>query len=200
MKNFFSPSSACSVARTKEGLALKSSTFLWCLSTDTVLDCFRHALFALHKTLDAMVPRLICWPDAAELETMTGMITGFPDCFYLVDRNKNGRWRPEDNHEQERAYDGYKHAHLWAIMVFCDVFGRFIRLEMTAKGAEIDRTLYTESNVYGDPDQNLSAGQHGMADMDFGKDGELAFQDERKPVLDAPNRVQFDHSQTANGV
>lgn len=90
-----------------------------------------------------------------------------------MDGNKNRRWRPGDNHEQEFAYDGYKHAHVWAILVICDVFGRFIWLEMTDKGAESDRTLYTESDVYRNSDQYLSLGHHGMADMAFAGVGEL---------------------------
>lgn len=59
------------------------------------------------------------------------------------------------------------------MLVFCDLYGRFIRLEISDKGAESDRNLYTSSEVYQNPSDFLTAGQLGMADMGFGGSGAL---------------------------
>lgn len=67
---------------------------------------------------------------------MEGLIIGFPSYVFFVYGNKNKRWRPDNREEQEIAYDRYKKSHTWAIVAFCDLFGKFIRLEITDKGAE----------------------------------------------------------------
>ena len=67
----------------------------------------------------------------------------------------------------------YKKAHVWSVLVFCDLYGRFIRLEISEKGAESDRNMYKSSEVYQNPGEFLAAGQHGMADMGFGGSGAL---------------------------
>lgn len=127
----------------------------------------------MHKALRDEEPVLIRWPNEEERAGIEGLIIGFSKCVFLVDGNKSKRWRPQDKEEQERAYDAYKRAHVFSILSFCDIFGRFIRLEITDKGAESDRTLYVEFDVYRKKSVYLSTGQHGMADMGFAGDGDI---------------------------
>ena len=54
----------------------------------------------------------------------------------------------KENAEQEKAYNGYKRTHAFSMVSFCDLFGRFIWLEITEKGEESDRNLYTQIEVY----------------------------------------------------
>lgn len=143
------------------------------ISVGTVSNYFRHSLFSVYEALDAIEPRLVSWPGAEKRATAEGLIMGFPKCVFFVDGNKARRWRPGENSEQERAYDGYKKTHVWSILVFCDLFGAFTRIEISDKGAESDRNFYTNSEVYKSTESFLSAGQHGMADMGFGGDGAL---------------------------
>ncbi|PXF47704.1 hypothetical protein BWQ96_02566 [Gracilariopsis chorda] len=143
------------------------------MSVGSVSNYFRYGLMALHKSLDEVTPRLVRWPSHAERIHMEGLVIGFPFCVFFFDGNKNKRWRPGDAKEQEKAYDGYKKCHCWALLVFCDIFGRFIRVEISDHGAESDRSLYTNSDVCPNRESYLADGQHGMADMGFAGDGEL---------------------------
>lgn len=59
----------------------------------------------------------------------------------FVDGHKGRLWRQGNYREQERAYEIYKKAHVWSVVVYCDLFGRFFRLEISGKGAESDRDL-----------------------------------------------------------
>ena len=83
------------------------------------------------------------------------LLISIPSCVFF-DGNKNRRWRPKDSEMQERAYDGYKKAQLFSVMVFHDLFGRFIRIEITEKGAESDRSIYVDSDIYKRIDLSLS--------------------------------------------
>lgn len=73
---------------------------------------------------------------------MEGLLIIFPKCVFFVDWKKNKRWRPKKAEEQERAYDGYKKSDVWSIIVYCDLFGSFIRLKISDKSAEND-SIYT---------------------------------------------------------
>ncbi|PXF44638.1 hypothetical protein BWQ96_05633 [Gracilariopsis chorda] len=134
---------------------------------------FRHTLFDLHKPLDVEIPKLIRSLSAKERCSMEGLVIGFPSCVFLVDGNKNKRRRPKHSNEQELAYDGYKKSHCYSILLFYDIFGRFIRVEITDHGAESDHSLYTRSDFYRNRERYLFNAQHGMADMGFAGDGEL---------------------------
>ena len=155
------------------GIGIERVGHRYGVSIGTVSNYFRHVLLAVFKYLDAIEPRLIRRPDAAERGFMEGLLLGFPRCIFFVDGNKNKRWRPGENQEQERAYDEYKKAHVWSVLVFCDLYGRFIRLEISDKGAESDRNMYKSSEVYHNLSDFLAAGKHGMADMGFGGSGGL---------------------------
>ena len=155
------------------GMGIERLGHKYGISKGTVSNYFRHALCAVFKCLEEVIPKLIRCPDELEREAIEGLIIGFPKCVFFVDGNKNRRWRPGENSEQERAYDGYKKAHAFSILVFCDIYGRFIRIEVSDKGAESDRNMYTTSDVFKNSDESLSTGQHGMADMGFAGSGEL---------------------------
>ena len=90
------------------GIGIERVGHRYGVSVGTVSNYFRHVLFSLFKCLDACEPRLIRLPNESERNEMEGLILGFPCCVFFVDGNKNKRWRPGENHEQERAYDGYK--------------------------------------------------------------------------------------------
>lgn len=104
---------------------------------------------------------------------MGGLEIQFPSCVFLVNENKNKRWTPNEDDLQERAYGGYKKSHCFCILVFCDILGRFIHLEIADHGAELDRLLYTRSDVYRNRELYLSNAQNGMAVMGFAGEGEL---------------------------
>lgn len=50
--------------------------------------------------------------------------------------------------KRRKAYDWYKRLHCWSISAYIDMLGRFIRIEITDVGAEVDRVMYTDYEVY----------------------------------------------------
>lgn len=155
------------------GEGLEQISHRYGISLGTVSKYFRHASFSLYRSLDTTERSSIRWPSSEEREAVDGLVIEFPQCVFFVDGNKSKRWRPNHNEEQGRAYDGYKKAHVWSVLVYCNFYGRFIRIEISDKGAESDRSVYSESEVYKYPSTFLSPGQHRMAEMGFAGDGYL---------------------------
>lgn len=98
---------------------------------------------------------------------MEELIISIPKCVFFIDGNKDKRWCPKSSHGQERAYDRYKKRHMWSILVYSDLFGRFISLEISDKGAKSHRYIYTCSDVYRRSGDFSAGEQHGMANMGF---------------------------------
>lgn len=61
---------------------------------------------------------------------------------FFVDENKNRVCRTGDNERKERASEGYKKTHMFSVRILCDIFGIFIRVEVTNKDAESDRNIH----------------------------------------------------------
>lgn len=71
----------CMLGRSNEGgIGVETVAIIYGLSTGTVSNNCRHALLAVHETLDSMVPRIIRWPDAAKREAIDGLVIRFPGC------------------------------------------------------------------------------------------------------------------------
>ena len=66
----------------------------------------------------------------------------------------------------------------------CDLFGGFIRVKISEKGAESYRNMYTSSDVYRSSENFLRPGQHGMADMGFAGKRALVVSYKRKEITD----------------
>lgn len=102
---------------------------------------------------------------------MEVLLIKFSKFVFFIDGNKNRRWRPQDPQKQEEPYDGYKKCHAWSIAAFTDTFGCLFPLEITNVGSK--RRMYVSSNVFREPEQFLSTGQHGVADMGYTSDGDI---------------------------
>lgn len=111
-------------------------------------------------------------------------------CF-LIDGNINKRRGPGDDKLQKEAYDGYRKAHTWKISVLTDIFGRYIKVEISRVGDETVRTMYTTSDVNMNPGMYLSTGQHGMADIRYTGDGRIIFQFKKHSSTDWMYRYQY---------
>ena len=85
-----------------------------------------------------------------------------PQICCLVDGSKNKRCRPGDPSEQVRAYDGYKKTHASSVIVFFDIFGTFIGVEISNKEPESDRNMKKSTEVYKNPKAFLSNGQYAV--------------------------------------
>lgn len=75
--------------------------------------------------------------------------------------------------------------------MFTDIFGNYIKVEITRKGAESDRIMYTTSDIYQNPDSYLSEEQHGMADMEYTGDGRIVFPFKRNASTSWMYRTEY---------
>lgn len=77
------------------------------------------------------------------------------------------QWRPGDDSEHERAYDGNNNTNSWIFFVLCEnLLGRLIPLYMD-RGEESDRDRYINSDLYKNKAQFLSGSKNGVPDMGF---------------------------------
>eukprot|EP00173_Palmaria_palmata_P003622 Plantae.Rhodophyta-Palmaria_palmata.ctg3841.p2 GENE.Plantae.Rhodophyta-Palmaria_palmata.ctg3841~~Plantae.Rhodophyta-Palmaria_palmata.ctg3841.p2 ORF type:complete len:188 (+),score=21.68 Plantae.Rhodophyta-Palmaria_palmata.ctg3841:329-892(+) len=93
-------------------------------------------------------------------------------CIGFVVGAKLGRLRPEDEAEQERVYDRRKLCHCFAFLVWIDVFGQYLRIDIIEFGAIHDRRFYEQTPPYVSPGEHFSDGEHLLADAGFIGDGE----------------------------
>ena len=140
-------------------------------------------------------PDRLRWETAEERATMHGLVPGFPLCVGFVDGAKIGRWRPEDEVEQERVYDGRKHTHCFGVTIFNNLFGAYTKIVITDLGSEHDRRVYTETPPYVRPDEHFSEGEHLIADLGYIGDGaELVCSFKKGQGLDFALRGVFNRS------
>jgi hypothetical protein len=104
------------------------------LSEGTVTNYIHHVTTKVHRVLKEFNP--IVWPKAEERAAIQGLLIGFPDVIGFVDGNKNCRWRPKDTIRQGLALYGHKHALLFSILLWTDIYGRYIHLDFSEVGGE----------------------------------------------------------------
>jgi hypothetical protein len=104
---------------------------------------------------------------------MKGLLIGFPEVIGFVDGNKSRRWRPKDPIRQELAFDGHKHAHVFSILLWMDVYGRYIHVDFSEVGAKHDRALFNKSHVMQDLDAHFTGDEVLMTDMGFTGEGPI---------------------------
>lgn len=137
-------------------------------------------------------PNRLCWGTVEERAAQHNLVPGFPLAIGFVDGAKIGRWRPEDEAEQERGFYGRKHTHCFATLVWTDNFGRYLRVDITNLGAVHDRRLYTQAPPYVVPAEHLSDDEHLLADTGFIGDGDECVCPFKKGMgLDFALRGQF---------
>lgn len=100
------------------------------------------------------------WETDEERAATHGLVPWFPKCVCFVDGVKVGRFRPEEEQEQERVDDGRKHSHCFGVLVFNNSFGVYTKIIITDLGADHDRQLYTDSPPYTAPGQNFADSEH----------------------------------------
>ena len=77
------------------------------------------------------------------------------------------------------------------MLVWTDVFGVIIRLDISLQGSSHDRFLYTMSEVFQSPSEFFSNGQVAMADMGFQGEGNLVYPFKRNQGRDFTFRREF---------
>ena len=111
------------------------------VSPATVSNYFSHCILSLHDTFMLACP--IVWPSAAERREMEGLVNGFPSGIIFVDGTNDRRRRPTDTQEQLPAYDGHHHFHCFSVLVWMDLYGLIVRVDVSSLGAYHDRRLFT---------------------------------------------------------
>jgi hypothetical protein len=110
-----------------------------------VTNLFTHAVCAIHRSLKRLRPHLIEWPGPAKRRAMRGILCGFPQAIGFVDGTKAKAFRPTDPKVQELRYDGHHHFHAYSVLVWCNIFGDFILLDISLNGVDHDRMLFNNS-------------------------------------------------------
>jgi len=146
-------------------LSLRLVAFDFGVSVATVSNYFSHCAFSLHDTLMVACP--IVWPSSAERKEMEGLVNGFPSGILFVDGTKVHRRRPSDAQEQLRAYDGHHHFHCFSVLVWVDVFGLIVRVDVCALGFFHDRRLFSQTGPQLSPATYFNGEQHAIGDTGF---------------------------------
>lgn len=135
------------------------------VSKETVSRYFAHVCIRVHDALKSDPGRL--WETANEQVAQRGLVTGFPLRVGFVDGPKIERWRPEDEKEREKVYDGRKHCHGFATLKWTNNLGKYIRIDVTDLGVTHDRLFYDQAPPYVSPGEHYSDGEQKIADSGF---------------------------------
>lgn len=164
------------------------------VSNGTISNYFTHTAYAVHEALEAHAQFSITWPDAEERELMHDLVVGFPRCGGFVDGSNIGRPRPEDEEMQEAVYCGHHKTHCWATMIWNDIWGIYIKVDVAYLGSTHDQKLFEQTLPYSAPDLHFSQDEHLLSDTGFIGDGDVCvFPFENGQGLDFA--LRGDHSQ-----
>jgi hypothetical protein len=110
-----------------------------------ISNYFAHAANALFTALSANEEMRVKWPTAAERLAMRDAIVGFTMAVCFVDDTKITRFRPTDPNRQEALHDGHHHKHCSGVLVWCNVYGTTIWLNLLGDGCRHDRGISNSS-------------------------------------------------------
>lgn len=81
---------------------------------------------------------------SADRKAQKGLVYAFPKADPLVDGTRMKTFRTENREKQSTQYCGHHHFHYFKLLLWNDVFGLIIRLDMTMSGSEHDhdQTVY----------------------------------------------------------
>lgn len=130
------------------GLGLQLMSSLYGLSCGSISNYIRHVRQVLSYVLKANADSQIKWPDAESRKHIRGFVCGFGGCEAFVYGTKQQRFRPGDAIVQEQRYDRHHKFHCFAVLLWTDVYGLIIRIDITLVGSRHDRGIYNDSAPY----------------------------------------------------
>jgi len=151
--------------RDEGALTIRTVAFNIGVFPATVSNYFSLCILALHDTFMLACP--IVWPSAAERREMECLVNGFPSGIIFVDGTKVRRWRATHTQEQLQAYDGHHHFHCFSVLVWVNVYGLIVRVDVSSLGACHDWRLRTQTELHLLPASYFDGDQHAIGDTGF---------------------------------
>ena len=155
------------------GAGLTMLSPIYGVSVGTFCNYFAHAAWTVFYALKGVWIARVEWPDAEQREGMRGLVCGFPNAIGICDGTKVQTFRPKDPIVQESRYDGHHRIHCFAILVWVDVFGTFIRLDFTLSGSQHDRGIFNDTDPVREPQLYFGGSEHVIADTGFVGEGNV---------------------------
>lgn len=121
---------------------------LYCAWKITIPRHIRHVAWLLYKVLRDKEKAYIKWPLRTKRRVQEGLVYAFLKAVAFVDGSKMRTFRPSNQFTQADIYCGYHHFHCFSTLVWTYVFGFIIRLNMTLKGSDNDRSIYNRCAPY----------------------------------------------------
>lgn len=149
------------------GIGVEQLSMLYGISSGTASNYIRHVANVLLDTLVRNEHAAIRWPTAEERIAMRGLVFGFENCVAFVDGTKQKAFRPKDKDLQEKRYDGHHHFHCFSVLLWTDVFGVIIHLDITLEGSRHDRGIYNISEPVRNPQTYFASEECAMGDTGF---------------------------------
>ena len=155
------------------GAGLLKLYALYGASVGTMSNWFSHVACAVHYSLKSVEEARIKWPYAAERQGMRGLVYGFPNAVAFCDGCKCRVFRPMNHATQQLRYDGHHKIHCFAVLVWVDVFGTYIRLDISLLGSQHDRGIFNQSGPMRSPNSYFFGEEHCIGDTGFQGEGRV---------------------------
>jgi len=140
---------------------------LYGISPGTASNYFSHASYDVKYALKEVEPARVSLPSSLERLGTHGLVRGFPNCVAYADGYKQKGFRPQDEIEQERIYDGHHKFHSFGVLVWVEVHRSTIRLDFTIAGSTKDRGIFNYTVPMQSPHLFFDDGEHCIADYGF---------------------------------
>lgn len=123
------------------------------------------------------------WSDTEERRNMCGLVYSFPNYFAFVYGMKQHTFRLKGSHkcmkiatrrgkEKEKLlFSGQHHSFCHYTLVWTDLYGLIIRIDINLNGSMHDRRLYNNSEPYRNPTEYFSEKEKLIVDTRFQGDG-----------------------------
>jgi hypothetical protein len=135
---------------------------------------FRNFKF-ITSIVNSVLEDEIKWPDQEERKLLYDMFPIYSKAIAVVDGTHCEVKIPGDLDDEDSFYSGYKHKHTQLYLVYIDPHGFFRRIEGPWEGSNVDRGVFTQSEIYTNTKDYLAGDEKILADGGFAGDGPLIF-------------------------
>lgn len=137
------------------------------LGVSACSNYMRHVSIALLNTLREDQDGKMVWPTAAERRSIHGLVCGFPKCVAIFDGTKQKIFCPSDDNDQDDTFCGQHYFNYYSALVWNDIFGMVIHLNMIWVVFNQDRDVYNEKDVHKFPLRLYESDEYAIANWVF---------------------------------
>lgn len=128
------------------GMDLRQMIQLYVISKETVSNYRRHVALYLYKNLHESKNAAIRWNRSERRKVREGLVYAILKAIGFVYGTSVKTFRPTNGEKQSNKCCGHHHFHFCSVLLWTDVFGSIMKVDMTKYGSEIIEVTTIDEN------------------------------------------------------